>query len=291
MTECPECKQSQLVHTKSDIVCSNCGLCVGPMVSAVRFNHDQEGNTIPLVPIQTFGTTLGTKQERKTKFRKLMQVHNNEPTKFSEARLVNKLTRVCSHLGVSKTILHLTLTRFKLVYPQVTPNHNFQKAVVAAICLLTEIRRHDIPIRIRAVCEAFQQHGSRVTPKKLMRAIQQNHVLHKDWSNSSVETYLPKAVNMAVRYLTQNNGVDSAKAYSQIRVTAIELLETQRHPGRKPYTVAAAAVYAACRKLGKVGLFVPMKVFEEEMFVNNFSLRECWVKDFKSLVLEGRSEE
>ena len=295
MNQCPECGSTKTIRTCSDYVCANCGLCLAPVITKKRFipSTTDEEEKHALMPLLPMGTSIGNHQERDRRFNTLQRIDKyRNSLYFVRKRAYYRLLRVCDHLQIPAQIHQLAYQRFKQIHQQIDE----QASVTLAICLFIEVRIHQLPITVPQMLHAFNIDGAHLTNKRVNRCIIENPKLRQALQPSTVDTYLPKAMYQAIDYLEQrlnDNGTDAIFLHTQLQPAIQEVLErVTPRSGRSPVTVATTAVYAAClllKQRQRLPRHVPFAVFDEEHYVAEYSVRDCWVKDFKPIIQEDPS--
>lgn len=289
-TLCPEC-QGKLVTSRSDLVCSECGLVIDKiyqhgLYSISNSEYNKTTNSKQYVSIgkkiesvDGLGSYIGFFRSRyfydnnrkplppknQILFQRLKKTYDFKArikNRETDYRILSILNKITSYLKLQKEVQE----RAAYIYQKIKSSEKKIRNHVSliAFCLFIAIRKfsQNAPINIREIVDIFQEMGHRVSPRMILR----NGTFYKKYLNSNCEPH--KSEDYFGRLL---NGISNLEGFQsrlerkgfimsvaqykiQLTRTLYELsrkLTPQIRGGRNPFILAGAMIYSADKILAK----------------------------------------
>jgi len=284
LINCPECG-SEIITSRHERVCINCGLVTGEIFSNPTYimNNSTESTNISNKQYVALGERvnfiggLGTcidfensyylrdknsnllppnsqKLFRRLKknYSKFIRIKNFE----TEYRILKILNNVVLYLNLSNTIRNNAAYFYRKIIklsPKIINNIS-----LIAFCLFYSLRHNDqfIPISIKEISDIFQILGHRVTPRLIIRdGITYKKYLDKRDSSLKSEHYLPRLINEIVsneilkeRLIKKGINWSINKYKKELTFMSENILKNlsrKQRGGRNPLILAGAIIYCA----------------------------------------------
>jgi transcription initiation factor TFIIIB Brf1 subunit/transcription initiation factor TFIIB len=292
-----ECIHEKKVYSGGFLVCTNCGLVdedepqlmpntrqetisyinnahlvdgLGSHMDYFRADYLYDANGAPLSP------------DAQKKFRRMRRIYEKIRVEGRDYHALKNLSNITTALQLSDTVRNRAVYIYrKLSEPANNSKPVKNRSILVAVSLYIAIKETKTPVTMQELVSACQDYGYKVTQKTLLRAAAlQPFKVPVSTSEDFVHMYINRAVQSVSDKLTKRGWSPDKYRSELIRLTLFILsrVGSDKRRGRRPQTIAAAAIYGAAKILGKkkTERILTQEVLERTLGVDAFSIRDVY---------------